>query len=165
MMKNDDREVLFLGRPYRIGRSDDGTVFLDLETIFFPPRFFRNFPKYFSTWARSRSRKVLALRLAGWSQKLGMKSAGFSLSNARTRWGSCNGRGHLNFNWRLILCPPMVLDYVVVHELIHLRHFNHSRAFWQAVAESYPKFADARRWLKENGGEIMALYRDPAPTF
>ncbi|MDE6943319.1 MAG: M48 family metallopeptidase [Lachnospiraceae bacterium] len=78
-----------------------------------------------------------------------------TIRDQKTRWGSCSARGTLSFNWRLMLAPPAILDYVVVHELCHLTHMNHSAAFWQAVESVYPDYRNARRWLKEHGQELI----------
>ena len=74
----------------------------------------------------------------------------------RTRWGSCSREGNLNFNCLLLLAPEEVLDYVIVHELCHRKQMNHSPAFWTEVAAIMPDFAESRRWLKENGGSLLA---------
>ena len=73
----------------------------------------------------------------------------------KTRWGSCSGRGTLSFNWRLMLAPPAILDYVVVHELCHLTYMDHSAAFWAKVESVYPDYRTARSWLKEHGHELV----------
>lgn len=77
-----------------------------------------------------------------------------------SRWGSCSANGGLSFNWRLVLAPHDVLDYVVVHEVCHLRELNHGRAFWQLVEQRRPGYRDSKRWLDEHGWEILA-YRPP----
>ncbi|MDE6882701.1 MAG: M48 family metallopeptidase [Lachnospiraceae bacterium] len=78
-----------------------------------------------------------------------------TIRDQKTRWGSCSAKGTLSFNWRLMLAPPAILDYVVVHELCHLTHMNHSAAFWQAVESVYPDYRSARQWLKEHGQELI----------
>ena len=78
-----------------------------------------------------------------------------TIRDQKTRWGSCSARGTLSFNWRLMLAPPAILDYVVVHELCHLTHMDHSAAFWQAVEAVYPDYRSARKWLKEHGQELV----------
>ena len=78
-----------------------------------------------------------------------------TIRDQKTRWGSCSARGTLSFNWRLMLAPPSVLDYVVVHELCHLTHMDHSAAFWQAVEAAYPDYPIARQWLKDHGHELI----------
>lgn len=79
-----------------------------------------------------------------------------SVRAQRTRWGSCNQRGDLSFNCLLMLAPPEVIDYVVVHELCHIRQMNHGPRFWAAVEEVLPDFRGPRTWLRENGGGLMA---------
>lgn len=78
-----------------------------------------------------------------------------AIRDQKTRWGSCSAKGTLSFNWRLMLAPPAILDYVVVHELCHLTHMNHSSAFWQKVESVYPDYRTARKWLKEHGQELV----------
>lgn len=76
------------------------------------------------------------------------------IRSQKTRWGSCSSRGTLSFNWRLMLAPPTVLDYVVVHELCHLRHMNHSPQFWQCVEQILPDYKLRRGWLRDHGNEL-----------
>ncbi len=78
-----------------------------------------------------------------------------TIRDQKTRWGSCSGRGTLSFNWRLMLAPPAILDYVVVHELCHLTYMDHSAAFWTKVETVYPDFRAARKWLKDHGHELV----------
>ena len=75
-----------------------------------------------------------------------------SVRNQRTRWGSCSRRGQISLNWRLVQTPVSVRDYIVLHELAHLKEMNHSRRFWAEVARLCPEFAQAERWLKANPG-------------
>jgi len=83
--------------------------------------------------------------------------AKISLRDQRRRWGSCSSKGNLSLSWRLILMPPEVLDYVVVHELAHLRHMNHSPKFWALVSQYCPNYKQHAAWLKANQGVIYAI--------
>lgn len=74
-----------------------------------------------------------------------------TIRSQRTRWGSCSARGTISLNWRLVQAPAEVADYVIIHELMHTRHMNHSAAFWSAVAAACPRWREAERWLKANG--------------
>ena len=78
-----------------------------------------------------------------------------TIRDQKTRWGSCSAKGTLSFNWRLMLAPPAILDYVVVHELCHLSYMNHSAAFWKKVESVYPDYRTARKWLKDHGNELI----------
>ena len=81
-----------------------------------------------------------------------------TIRDQKTRWGSCSSRGTLSFNYRLIFAPPKVLDYVVVHELCHLTHMNHSKDFWNMVASVMPDYKVCKNWLKEHGHELAIEY-------
>ncbi len=89
----------------------------------------------FEKWYKAAARKVLTERVRFYAQKFGLKYQKIRISSARTRWGSCSSRGTLSFTWRLVMAPLEVVDYVVVHELAHLRVQNHSAAFWAEVAQ------------------------------
>lgn len=77
-----------------------------------------------------------------------------TIRDQKTRWGSCSATGTLSFNFRLMMAPPRVLDYVVVHELCHLTHMNHSKDFWNMVESILPDYKEHRKWLKENGHSL-----------
>jgi predicted metal-dependent hydrolase len=79
-----------------------------------------------------------------------------AIRDQRTRWGSCSSRRTLSFNWRLVLAPPEVLDYVAVHELCHLRVPNHSARFWRLVEQRRPGYREPRAWLARHGWELLA---------
>jgi len=77
------------------------------------------------------------------------------IKDQKSRWGSCSSKRNLNFNWRIIMAPPEVADYVVVHEMCHLKHLNHSPEFWKEVAGILPDYQERRKWLREHGSELM----------
>lgn len=97
---------------------------------------------------REQAREQFAERLAHYAPRLGVPPPRLSLSSAKTRWGSCSLRSGIHLNWRLIHFPPSVIDYVVAHELAHLREMNHSARFWAVVAAVYPDYRAARLELK-----------------
>lgn len=103
--------------------------------------------KWYRAWALAH----LAGRSAHYAALLGVTAPPLALSNAATRWGSCNARGEVRLNWRLVKAAPHLIDYVVAHELAHLKHLDHSAAFWRTVALLYPEYGTARRELKALG--------------
>jgi len=105
----------------------------------------------FEKWYKAAARKVLTERVRFYAQKFGLKYQKIRISSARTRWGSCSSRGTLSFTWRLVMAPLEVVDYVILHELAHLRVKNHSATFWAEVARMMPDFKHQRDWLKKNG--------------
>ena len=86
--------------------------------------------------------------------------ARLTVRGQRSRWGSCSSSGALSFNWRLVLAPHDVLDYVVVHEVCHLVEHNHGHAFWQLVEQRRPAYRESKQWLDDHGWELLA-YRPP----
>ncbi len=76
------------------------------------------------------------------------------IKEQKKRWGSCSSKGNLNFNWKLIFAPPEIIDYVVVHEMCHLKYMNHSRLFWGEVEKVLPDYKERRKWLMEQGGGL-----------
>jgi len=96
------------------------------------------------------ARRAIERRVAVRAPELAVDVRRITIRDQRTRWGSASRSGTLSFSWRLVLCPPGVLDYVVVHELAHLRVAGHGRSFWQLVGRHHADVAAARRWLREN---------------
>jgi predicted metal-dependent hydrolase len=88
---------------------------------------------------------------------MGVKVKAFRLKDNSTNWGSCSGQGNLNFNWRVVMAPLEVLRYLVIHEMAHLRHMNHSDRFWNFVAQFDEEWEDHDKWLKENGSVLRVV--------
>lgn len=95
-------------------------------------------------------------RIAHYADLMGVSYGRITIRSQRTRWGSCSSKGNLNFNCLLMLAPPQVVDYVVVHELSHRLHMNHSEHFWATVERYMPDYALWRKWLKTNGAALLA---------
>ncbi len=105
---------------------------------------------------RKAAKACFAERTAFYAPLVGVSFGQISVRCQKTKWGSCSAKGNLNFNLLLMLAPPEVLDYVVVHELCHRLEMNHSARFWQNVERVLPDYAVRRRWLKDHGQELMA---------
>ncbi len=97
---------------------------------------------------KEQARALIGARLVHFNTHYNHPIRRVFIKNSKSRWGSCSSRGNLNFNYKLLFLPPEVLDYVVVHELCHLRHFNHGPEFWAAVEEVLPNHKDLRRLLR-----------------
>jgi hypothetical protein len=100
------------------------------------------------THLRRLAAKELPARLSELARAHGFSASAVSVRNQRTRWGSCSPSGRISLNWRLIQAPPAVCDYVLLHELTHLRHPNHSARFWRELARLCPYHVEARQWLR-----------------
>lgn len=103
---------------------------------------------------RKAAKEYIPQRVAHYQQFTGGAYERIVIRDQKTRWGSCSSNKTLSFNYRLMLAPPQILDYVVVHELCHLKHMNHSREFWAAVEEVMPDYKIYRKWLREHGSEL-----------
>lgn len=108
-------------------------------------------------WCRAEARAYLSGRAAHFAALMEVAPTGLNISGARSRWGSCSGKNSLNFTWRLLLCSPEEVDYVVVHELSHIRRKNHSPAFWAEVAAVLPDYRRQQARLKARGREMEFL--------
>ena len=102
--------------------------------------------------------KVIPAKVEYFAKVIGVTYGKITIRNQKTRWGSCSSKGNLNFNCLLMLAPPEVLDYVVVHELCHRKQMNHSKAFWSEVEKVLPDYKEARKWLKEEGSQMITLF-------
>ena len=105
---------------------------------------------------KKEAKKRFAARAAFYAPQVGVRFGRIAVRCQKTKWGSCSAKGNLNFNCLLLLAPPEVLDYVVVHELCHRLEMNHSARFWQNVERVLPDYRSSRTWLKKNGDALMA---------
>jgi predicted metal-dependent hydrolase len=99
---------------------------------------------------RRQAARELPVRLLRLAEHHRLQVSRVSVRNQRSRWGSCSPSGHICLNWRLVLMPDIVRDYVLIHELMHLRRLDHSRHFWRLVAQACPDYENAQRWLREH---------------
>ena len=104
---------------------------------------------------KKRAQEFIPKRVEHFASIIGVDYGRITIRNQKTRWGSCSSRGNLNFNCLLMLAPPEVMDYVVVHELCHRKEMNHSRAFWQEVEKVMPDYKKSVLWLKNQGSMLM----------
>ncbi|NLB51362.1 MAG: M48 family metallopeptidase [Syntrophomonadaceae bacterium] len=105
-------------------------------------------------WYRLMAEAYIKLRLQYFQALLNVKPNKVTIKNQKTRWGSCSSKGNLNFNWRIIMAPANVVDYLVIHELCHMTHPNHSKAFWDLVAKIMPDYKERKNWLNKNGPKL-----------
>ena len=106
------------------------------------------------TWYRAQATTLIQEKVDRWGAKLGVNHNKVTIRGQRSRWGSCSRKGNLSFNWKLMMAPESVIDYVVIHELAHLKQMNHSEKFWQFVAEHCPEWRDCKKWLRDHEVEL-----------
>jgi predicted metal-dependent hydrolase len=143
---------LFLGREYSLGVVEKQRTALTFEGQFIlSQKAMPRAAQAFEQWYKAQALKVLSERVRYYAAKHGFQPGRIRISSARTRWGSCSSKGTLSFTWRLVMAPLEVIDYVVIHELVHLKVKNHSKTFWGSVAALMPDYKKYVAWLKKNG--------------
>jgi len=139
--------VLYQGNTYTILRKPVSDVTLDGHVMHVPDAMTLD---GFAAWMREQGRRMLRERADYFADLMGLRYTSIKMSGAKRRWGSCSARNALNFAWRLMMCPPPVIDYVVVHELSHIPHKGHGARFWNHVATVMPDYKEAQQWLRHN---------------
>ncbi len=114
-------------------------------------------PRRISDYLKKEARRDLQERVAFHAPRVGRKVRSITLRDTRSRWGSCSAEGALSFSWRIVMAPPFVIDYLVAHEVAHLREMNHGPDFWSLCRDLCPRMEEAKRWLKRNGTMLHAL--------
>jgi hypothetical protein len=107
-------------------------------------------------WHRMQAAHLIRRKVERASAHLGFTYNRVVIRGQKTRWGSCSHKGNLSFNWKLIMAPEPVIDYVIIHELAHLKEMNHTERFWGLVAEHCPQWREHRKWLRDHGAELGA---------
>ena len=154
----DKNSIKYLGRIYKIieiyNHNNHYSVGLEQNRIIV--RFKKNSDtkNILETWFRNEAKKLLTAKTAAFSQIIDVRFRRFTIRHARTRWGSCSKLGNLNFNWKLLKAPEAVIDYVIIHELCHLKEMNHSSEFWRLVGKYCPDYAEQKKWLREHEDEL-----------
>lgn len=157
-----DATYPLLGEPWRIALKPSGEIQMACQSVnavagealteqFTPQLNPSQIEKFVMAWYGQQAITCFKQRIAIYAQALNLSLPPFRLSRAKTRWGSCNSRGIIHLNWRLIQMPLHLVDYVVAHELSHLIEMNHSMRFWKLVENAYPNYLMARKELKEYG--------------
>jgi len=143
---------IYLGNYYRLRLVENQETPLNFENGFFLSKeYLANAREIFIDWYKERAYEKISERVKWYALKRGFKYNKINITNAQKRWGSCSCCKNLNFSWRLIMAPLPVVDYVIVHELVHLDEKNHSRAFWNKVKMLMTDYKKHQKWLKNNG--------------
>jgi predicted metal-dependent hydrolase len=152
--------ILYLGKPLTIStvlshvdlpvvRLENSKLIIDVDGSG------KNLaPLALELWMREQARQLIVDKAKHFSQIIGVAYHRISIRDQKSRWGSCSHLKNLNFNWRLIMAPEAVIDYVIIHELCHLKEMNHSKTFWSVVAWYCPKWREDRQWLNKHSKEL-----------
>ncbi len=151
-------EFLFQGKPYVLTLVAAGRKRIELQgnqlqvyTTSFEPQ---KIEAQLKQWYKVQAERYIPKRVEYYRSLMPGNTpaiSGITMENRKTRWGSCSSLRELTFSWRLMMAPPEITDYVVVHELCHLLHMDHSPVYWKTVEHILPDYKERRQWLKENG--------------
>ncbi len=147
---------LFLGKKYelQIVEKQKQKIVFD-KAIFLREKELLRAKEVIIKWYKNEALNYFADRVSEMARELGFVSERVFISNARKRWGTCNSKNDLRFNWRLIMAPAEVMDYVILHELVHTKVKNHSKKYWAWVKKIMPDYKKHERWIKENKEEMF----------
>ncbi|NDW53920.1 M48 family metallopeptidase [Aliiroseovarius sp. PrR006] len=144
----------FRGQSVTLARGQTRVVEIVGDRMFLPPQSPDRDAIRAEAFLKEAARAALVTASDTYAAKVGRNYGRITLRDTRSRWGSCSSRGNLSYSWRLIMAPPEVLDYVAAHEVAHLVHMDHSRAFWAQVEAIFPNYQAPRKWLKDNGTDL-----------
>ena len=159
--ENDDL-FYYLGKPYRLKivcknitqkpeiRLEDELLILEISQTENKDKI----KSFLKNWYISKAGELLVERIRIYSSVVGLSPKKVAIKEQKTRWGSCSSKGNINLNWKLVMAPLPVVDYVVIHELCHMKEMNHSGRFWGLVEAAMPDYKIYRKWLKENGSTL-----------
>jgi predicted metal-dependent hydrolase len=148
-------KFLYLGQEYPLQIIDVHNDICLEDFLLVPQKLSTNIREHIIAWYKKQAAEVITKRVEYYSGLAGLHHSGIKLSEAKTKWASCNADNSLTFVWRLVMAPLATIDYVVVHELAHIDVKNHSRKFWNKVASIFPGYKKERRWLRENGRALL----------
>lgn len=145
-----------LGRPHHIRHQEDGRfgVYREAGEVFVAGRL-EHLPRRVNDFIKREAADEVSLRAHEKAERIGHKISRLSFRDMRSRWGSCSDDGRLTFSWRLIFAPDSVLDYVVAHEVAHLKILNHSNKFWALARSLTSDLEGSRKWLRRNGDQLL----------
>ena len=146
----DGYTLPLMGKTYRICLYEGGKIRLDNDALvlFLPSE---NSRVRLVAWLKENAKRILTALTARMATEMGVAYSKIRITSARTRWGSCSGKNSIAYTFRLVYLPQEVMEYVIVHELAHVKHKNHSKMFWKEVEKYVSDWKNKRKWLKERG--------------
>jgi len=146
---------LFLGKPYslKIVNNLAEPLVLDKDAFYLKKDYIFEGIKLFKQFYKREGYQIISDRIFEFSQKLGVNSPSVRIMELKNRWASCSDK-NINFNWKMIMAPLKIIDYIVVHELVHLKYKRHSEQFWSEVDKILPDYWERKNWLRDNGASF-----------
>jgi predicted metal-dependent hydrolase len=151
----EKENFLFLGKHYPLVFTTGTHIMIKEETLYFPKALHFRAKKELENWYIAQAKEIITRRVTVHAEKMKAEYKNLRFSSTKSKWGTCFPDNSLQFNWRLIMAPLLVIDYVVIHELAHTTEKNHSQDFWRKVRLYTPAYRQHREWLNENGHLLM----------
>lgn len=160
--------IIYRGREYKVklteypGKTTQIIFRADEFNIYINNKFAQNkvtneMAQQLRFWMIDKAEELIKQRTAEYSVIIGVNYNNVRIKDTKTRWGSCSSKANLNFNFRIIMAPEEVMDYIIIHELCHLKHMNHGKGFWETVALYMPDYEKHKEWLKINGRLLYVI--------
>jgi predicted metal-dependent hydrolase len=144
-------EFYYLGKSYKLDIKDSFSVPIDFNSGFrISARYKDNIKELIKQWYRQQAKKIIPQCVKQIADSHSFEFTNIKITSAEKRWGSCTGKKTLNFSWRIIMLPPDIIEYIVLHELAHLKELNHSKNFWLEVKQMLPDYKKRKKWLRDN---------------
>ena len=158
-MNDSDSDYLFLGNIYPLLKVNEDPNKIDFNGTEFITSIENQdkFKSSLKSWYKIKFKEIAIPRLNYFSDKYNLKINQVRFKNQKTLWGSCSSKNNINLNYLLVMAPMLVIDYVIIHELVHTVHKNHSENFWNAVEAIMPDYKKAKKWLNKNGYKLRNL--------
>ena len=158
-MNDSDSDYLFLGNIYPLIKVNENPNKIDFNGTEFITSIENQdtFKASLKSWYKIKFKEIAIPRLNYFSDKYNLKINQVRFKNQKTLWGSCSSKNNINLNYLLVMAPMLVIDYVIIHELVHTVHKNHSENFWNAVEAIMPDYKKAKKWLNKNGYKLRNL--------
>ena len=158
-MNNSQSNYLFLGNIYPLIKVNEDPNKIDFNGTEFITSIENKdkFKSSLKSWYKIKFKEIAIPRLNYFSDKYNLKINQVRFKNQKTLWGSCSSKNNINLNYLLVMAPMIVIDYVIIHELVHTVHKNHSENFWNAVEAIMPDYKKAKKWLNKNGYKLRNL--------
>jgi predicted metal-dependent hydrolase len=148
-------KILYLGKEYKLEIGNYSAIKIYEDKLLFPRAAQFRLAKELHTWYVAQARKIITEQVEYYSGQMKVIYTDLLFSETRSQWGRCTHENKLQFNWKLVMASLLTINYVVVHELAHIREKNHSRAFWSVVRLYNPSYRQQIRWLKDHGQSLI----------
>ena len=150
--------VPFFGEKYKLSFGENNLPYIEKDKLFISEKESEKIKTALIKWYKEKAKEYLIPRAEKIAKQYNFEFKKVKIGSARTRWGSCSSLKNINLTWRLMMLPEKIIDYVIIHELVHLKKPHHKKSFWKEIEKIMPDYKKAVKWLKENGTFFMEIF-------